>query len=381
VKHSLSRSQAIVLGLVIVVALALGGLGVARIADKQGLWAETAELTAGFAEAHDVGPGTPVRIRGVDAGEVIAVEYPDHDGAAAEVTVRMRVNGRFANRVYADATAQLHGSGMLGSRVIAINPGTPERGPLGGARLRGVKSFDMNEAVADARKTADEVRALAEETKGLVKEIRESNGSLMKFIRDDDLHGEVKALIAKTDKAVDGLEKQVDGLSVFVRDGRETLRSVKQGTDALGRLPIVRGYVENSTELMVRPNHASRAWYFEPCTIFHSDRRAELTENGRLALTQVAEEMKANGNKHADIVVVAFCDPADNTQTPASATELTKKQAEAVVNHLKGCSVHKLGTFSRRKITPLGMGMNPSPIVEPAPQPPALVQLLMFTPR
>ena len=93
------------------------------------------------------------------------------------------------------------------------------------------------------------------ETKGLIKEIRDSNGTLMKFIRDDDLHGDVKALVAKTDRAVDGLEKQVNGLSGFVKDGRETLRSVRQGTDALGRLPIVRGYVENSTALMVRPNH------------------------------------------------------------------------------------------------------------------------------
>ena len=45
--------------------------------------------------------------------------------------------------------------------------------------------------------------------------------------------------------------------------------------------------------------------------------------------------MKANKNKNADIVVVAFCDPADKSQTSASALELTKKQAEAVVDHLK----------------------------------------------
>ena len=380
-KHTLSRSQAIVLGLVVVVAVALGGLGLARIADKQGLWAETIELSAGFSEAHDVEPGTPVRIRGVDAGEVVAVEYPDHDGPGSEVNVRMRLNGRFANRVYSDATAQVHGSGMLGGRVIAINPGTPASGPLAGGRLRGVKAFDVNEAVADAKKTADEVRALAAETKGLVKEIRDSNGTLMKFIRDDDLHGDVKSLIAKTDRAVDGLEKQVNGLSGFVRDGRETLRSVKQGTDALGKLPIVRGYVENSTELMVRPNHDVKSWYFEPSTIFDPYRRTELTDHGRVALNHVANEMKANGHKNAEIVVVAFCDPADTTQTPASATELTKRQAEAVINHLKACDVQKLGTFSRRKITPLGMGMNPSPIAEPVPPPPALVHLLMFTPR
>jgi ABC-type transporter Mla subunit MlaD len=73
VTQSLSRAQAVVLGLVVVAALALGGYGVARVADKQGLWADTVELTAGFPEAHDITPGTPVRVRGVDAGQVVAV--------------------------------------------------------------------------------------------------------------------------------------------------------------------------------------------------------------------------------------------------------------------------------------------------------------------
>src|SRR5262245_66456068 len=122
VSQSLSRYQSVVLGLVVLVALALGGWGVARIADKQGLWAESFEVTAGFPEVHDVTPGTPVRVRGVDAGEVVAVEYPDHDGPGAEVTVRMRLNSKFASRVYADASAQIHGSGLLGSKVLALNP-------------------------------------------------------------------------------------------------------------------------------------------------------------------------------------------------------------------------------------------------------------------
>jgi phospholipid/cholesterol/gamma-HCH transport system substrate-binding protein len=388
VSQSLSRWQAVVLGLVVVAALTVGGFGIARIADKQGLWADTFELTAGFPEAHDIAPGTPVRIRGVDAGQVVAVEYPDHDGPGAEVTVRMRLNGRFANRVYADATAQIHGSGLLGSKVIAVNPGTPERGPLADARLRGLKPLNMDEAVADARKTAEEVRALAAETKGLVKDVRESNGTFMKLIKDDDLHKDTKALIARADKAigglettVGGLEKEITGLHGFIQDGRETMRSVKQGTDALGKMPIVRGYVENSTEMLVRPNHKREAWAFQPSDLFQSGKPAELSENGRISLNNIASEIKANKNKNSDIVVVVFCDPADKTQTAASASELTKKQAEAVVAHLKACDVHKLGTFTRRKITPLGMGMNPSPVVEKVTLPPAVVQIDLFTPQ
>src|SRR5215210_5113467 len=128
--QSLTRWQAVVLGLVVVAALGLGGYGVARIADKQGVWADTVEVTAGFPEAHDITPGTPVRIRGVDAGQVVAVEYPDHDGPGAEVTVRMRVQRRFADRLYADATARVHAAGVFGAKVIAVHPGHPDRGPL-----------------------------------------------------------------------------------------------------------------------------------------------------------------------------------------------------------------------------------------------------------
>ena len=152
--QSLTRWQAVLLGLVVVAALGLGGYGVTRIADKQGLWADTVEVTAGFPEAHDITPGTPVRIRGVDAGQVVAVEYPDRDGPGTEVTVRMRLQAKYASRVYADASAQIHGSGLLGSKVISIQPGDPAAGALANGRLRGVKPFDMNEAVAEVRDLA-----------------------------------------------------------------------------------------------------------------------------------------------------------------------------------------------------------------------------------
>jgi hypothetical protein len=370
-----------VLGLVVLAALALGGFGVARIADKQGLWAESFEVTAGFPEVHDVTPGTPVRIRGVDAGQVVAVEYPDHDDPGAEVTVRMRLDRRFAGRVYSDATAQIHGSGLLGSKVIALHPGTPQRGLLADGRVRGVKPLNMDDAMADARKTADEVRALAAETKGLVKEIRESNGTLMKLVKDDSLHKKVEALVERTDKSIGKLEKEVAGLGAFVQDGRETMRSVKQGTDAIGKMPIIRSYVENSTELMVRPNHKRDMWAFAVKDVFERDKPAEMSYNGQVHMNNLANIIKENKNKNAEVVVVAFCDPADKSQTAASATELTKKQAEAIVNHLRICDVHKLGTFSRRKITPLGMGMNPSPVVEKDPLPAAVIQVMVFTPQ
>ena len=398
--QSLTRWQAVVLGLVVVAAIGMGGYGVAHIADKQGLWADTVEVTAGFPEAHDVTPGTPVRIRGVDAGQVVAVEYPDHDGPGAEVTVRMRLQAKYASRVYADAAAQIHSSGLLGSKVISIQPGDPKAGALANGRLRGVKPFDMNEAVAEVRDlakeakgTAVEVKALAKDArdtvasaKGFIEDVKESDGTLAKLIRDDDLYedargtlGDMRKLIARTDKAVGTLEGEMGSLRGLVADGRDTLKSVKQGSDALGKMPIVRSYVEDATAILVRPTMARERWTFQAKDLFEPG-TATLTQGGMVHLNDMANILKERKVSGSEVVSAAFFDAADKTQTQAAALEITKKQAEAVANHLKACGVHKMGVVARRKVTPLGMGTGLSP-AEPEPAAPSHVQVLLFTPR
>lgn len=399
--QSLTRWQAVVLGLVVVAALGLGGYGVTRIADKQGLWADTVEVTAGFPEVHDITPGTPVRIRGVDAGQVVAVEYPDRDGPGTEVTVRMRLQAKYASRVYADASAQIHGSGLLGSKVISIQPGDPAAGALANGRLRGVKPFDMNEAVAEVRDLAKEAKGSAAEVKALAKDAREtvasakgfidgvseSNGTLAKLIRDDELYEDARGtltdmrkLIGRTDKAVGTLEGEMGNLRGLVADGRDTLKSVKQGSDALGKMPLVRSYVEDATAILVRPTMTRERYSYYSGHLFEPG-TATLLHGGQVYMNDLANVLKAKKGSGSEVVVVAFFDPEDKSQTTAAALELTKKQAEAVANHLKNCGVHKMGTFTRRKVTPLGMGTAASPVVEAEKLTPSRVEVILFTPR
>jgi hypothetical protein len=342
-----------------------------------------------------------VRIRGVDAGQVIAVEYPDHDGPGAEVTVRMRLQAKYAHRIYANASAEIHGSGLLGSKVISIQPGDPKTGALADGRLRGVKPFDMNEAVAEVRDLAKEAKSTASEVKSLAKDtretvasaksfidgVKESDGTLAKLIRDDDLYDEardtladMRQLIARTDKAVGTVEGEMGNLRGLVSDGRNTLQSVKKGSDALGKMPIVRSYVEDATAILVRPTMNRARWPFASGDLFLPG-TATLSHDGQVHMNNMANILKGNKTSGAEIVVVAYFDPEDPSQTAASALELTRKQAESVMKHLKSCGVHKIGLIARRKITPLGMGTGASPVVETEKFPPSHVEVLLFTPR
>jgi hypothetical protein len=387
VSYSLSRLQAVVLGLVVLAALGAAVYGVVRIADKQGYWNDTVELSAGFPEAHDVTPGTPVRLRGVDVGQVVAVEYPDHDGPGAEVTVRMSVQAKYAGRVYADASARINGSGLLGAKVISLQPGDPGAGPLAGGRVRGVKPFGVDEAVAEVRDLAKETRETVAGAKAVVTAVKDGQGSLGKLVRDDGLYddvrdtvGDARKLLARADKTVGALEGEMDNLRGLVGDGRDTLRSVKQNSDALSKMPIVRSYVEDAAALLVRPAMKRDRWEFAARDLFEPG-TATLTYDGQVRLNDLANALKENKPSGSEIVVAAFFDPGDRTQTTAAALELTKKQAEAVAAHLKACDVHKMGTFkSNRKVAPLGMGTNRSPADADA-KPASSVQVFLFTPK
>src|SRR4051812_2636178 len=74
VPPALPRRQSAALGLVVRACLAIGVWGLFRGTGKSGLWRDGYELTVVAADAQDVEPGTPVRVRGVEAGRVVGVE-------------------------------------------------------------------------------------------------------------------------------------------------------------------------------------------------------------------------------------------------------------------------------------------------------------------
>jgi phospholipid/cholesterol/gamma-HCH transport system substrate-binding protein len=50
------------------------------------------------------------------------------------------------------------------------------------------------------------------------------------------------------------------------------------------------------------------------------------------------------------------------------------------VGFFRSRGVHKLGWTTRRKMTPLGMGWNPSPVVEHERLPASNLQVILFSP-
>ena len=166
----------------------------------------------------------------------------------------------------------------------------------------------------------------------------------------------------------------------LMQQGERTLASVQQDADALKKVPLIGGYVENPTELLVRVNCERNRWWFPDNDLFEPG-RAVLTARGRQLLDEVAPKMVGFKQKGTEVVVVSYADPKATTTDVAM--PLTRQRSEAVAAYLKDKhSIHGPGWISSaRKVTAMGMGVRPAPLPESDNPPAARTEVLVFVPQ
>jgi phospholipid/cholesterol/gamma-HCH transport system substrate-binding protein len=342
VSRALTRLQAILLALAVLCGLGLAGFGVYAVGNRQLLWSEHFHVRVGFAQVRGVEPGARVRIQGIDAGEVVAVEAPQTPGG--EVLLRLRLAGKFRQLVRQNASAQIVGESLVGGKVVEIDPGNTSAEPV------------ADDALIASRPTAELADVLGQ-VDGVLQGVRDGKGSLGKLVKDDELHGQLVAML---------------------RQGQGTLGSIKQDADALKALPLIRNYVKDAHKLLVRPEcEVNRQWFVES-DLFEPG-NAILTTNGRRSLDRLAPWLEGLKHKGSDVVVAAYANPSTE---PQLAMTLSQKQAEAACAYLKDQhAVQKMSWLTRRDVTPIGLGVNPPPVQDKEKLPAPRVEVLVFIPR
>jgi phospholipid/cholesterol/gamma-HCH transport system substrate-binding protein len=342
---SLSRSQALFLGTVVIVGLALATIGLFLISTGSGgslaiggyqIWGEKPfHVRAGFHDIQGVEPGARVRIKGMDAGEVARIEPPATPDES--VILVLKLDGRKRSLVHADAKVQIVSEGMIGGKVIELQPGTRAAPPADeNALLETLPSVSL----------AD----LAKQFNDSVKSVRDGEGALGK-------------------EAVDTL-----------RQIRTTMSTFEQVGDAGKAMPFVRDYVKDPLALLVRPDCECNRYSYNESELFEPG-RAVLTADGRRRLDDLAPRL--NGllqHDKAELLVFACADPRSG-EDHALLKTIAKGQSEAVCQYLKGHhAVQKAGWFSSRKVTALGLGAD-APPDEKDGKTGARVELRVFVPQ
>jgi phospholipid/cholesterol/gamma-HCH transport system substrate-binding protein len=342
VSRSLSFLQAVILGVVVLAALGLAGFGLFAVGGRGWLAGDFLHIQVGFRQIRGVEVGTRVRVQGVDAGEIVGVQLPETPGQ--DVSLSLRLQGRFRKLIRTDATAQIVSEGMIGGKVVEIDPGTADKP-------------SVIDGTAIASKRAPELTDLLNEAGGLLQDVRNGKGSVGKLLTDDQLYQDLVGLL---------------------QQGRGTLTSIQQDADAIKDMPIVRSYVKDAHKLLVRPECERYAQPFSESDLFETG-QAALTARGRGELDKLVPWLEGLKHKGSEVVVASYADPGSD---PKLALTLTQKQSEAICKYLVDQhSVQKMGWVSRRTVTPIGLGTVPPPVPDKDQLRPPRIEVLVFVPR
>ncbi len=308
--RTLSRWQSLLLSLVVLTGVGLGVAGLFAVGSRGWFGKAPLHVRVGFQEIRGVEVGTRVRIQGIDAGEVVAIDPPQTpDGP---VVLRLALKNEYRPLVRASSTVQIISEGMLGSKVLEIHRGRPPLNPLpGGGEIKGGGDEPAAEDALLESEPSVELADVLGQVKQTLQGIQNGDGTLGKLARDPQAY---------------------DALLELLQQGRETVASIGQGADAVKHMPVVRNYVEDPTSLLVRPDCERNRQYFAESELFEPG-RAVLTAQGRQRLDNLAPWLEGMKHKGSEVVVVAYADPQKSSATLART--LTRQQSEAVCDYLK----------------------------------------------
>jgi phospholipid/cholesterol/gamma-HCH transport system substrate-binding protein len=347
VSRSLTTLQAVVLGLLLLLGVGLIGVTVYAVGSRRWFWNDSFHVRAGFPSVQGVEVGTKVRVRGMDAGEVASVEPPASVEGAVEL--RLRVRGNFRKLIREDATVQIVSVGMLGGKAVEIHPGT-ESAP------------EVKDDARLATRPTTELTDVVEQVGATLAEVAGGKGTIGRLAKDPRAYEEL----------VNALES-VQMAAGSVQGGAEGVRG------AGSKIPFVGGSFVDPRDLLYRPRHERNRKVFREAELF-APGTATLTRQGRAALDGLGGWVEGLKHDDSDVVIAAYADPA--AADADAARRLTREQSTAVLEYLKDRhSVHKLGWWSKRKATAVGMGTSPPPGPEREQLPAPRVEVLVFVPH
>jgi phospholipid/cholesterol/gamma-HCH transport system substrate-binding protein len=347
-------SRAARLGAFIIATLAVLAAGIFIIGSKQYLFTPTYRLKAQFSTVVGLDPGAEVRVGGVNAGSVRAIQLPHNP--TDKITVLMDLQRSTHDIIKQDSVAAIQTEGLLGNEYVSIT--------FGSASAPDVKDDDIIASqpplvIADLMKKADgildtsqqalnNVTVTAANLSSISGKINQGQGTIGALVND-------KKIYTQLDQTTAGLRDTVNHAQVGVTAFQENMEAMKQNFLLRGFFKN-RGYADSSQlakyEIPQLPDS-------EPLKTFTFDSKL-LFDKVDTAKPKNQKSLRAAGQFLADTEFGVAVVVASTGGTGDSQKDLVLAQARAMV-----VRDYLVGNFSfddaQLKTLGLGKGKSPNP--------------------
>jgi phospholipid/cholesterol/gamma-HCH transport system substrate-binding protein len=207
-------------GLTVIFASIVLGILIFLMTGTSGLFTKKIMVKSYFDNANGLRVGAPVRLSGVDIGNVVGIRIvPNRERQLTPVEVTMKVNTRYIFSLRRDSMTLLSTAGVLGETYIDIDS-AQAKGPEArdGDVLPSREVPDFSDMVRSGQSTLQNMDALLKRLDRIVAFVESGQGSVGKLIYDPGLYNRLNATVDEFQKLVNEVTEGNGTLGKLVSD-------------------------------------------------------------------------------------------------------------------------------------------------------------------
>jgi phospholipid/cholesterol/gamma-HCH transport system substrate-binding protein len=207
-------------GLTVIFATTILAILIFLMTGTSGLLTRKITIKTYFDNANGLRVGAPVRLSGVDIGNVVRIRVvPDKERRLTPVEVTMKVNTKYIFNLHNDSVTLLSTAGVLGETYIDIDS-AQARGPetKDGDVLPSREVPDFSDMVRSGQSTLQNMDALLKRLDRIVAFVESGQGSVGKLIYDPGLYNRLNTTVNEFQKLVNEVTEGSGTLGKLVSD-------------------------------------------------------------------------------------------------------------------------------------------------------------------
>jgi len=205
-------------GLTVIIASLTLGFLLFLMSGTSGLFTPRITIKSYFDNAEGLRVGAPVRLSGVDVGNVTKIAIvPDKDKQQTPVQIVMKVSTKYSFGMRRDSVTSLETAGVLGETYLDIDSSQAVGPPVrDGDTLPTQIHPDFNQVVKASQSTLQNMDALLKRADRILAFAESGKGSLGKLIYDPTLYNRFSVTVADFQKVVEQVSNGQGSLGALI---------------------------------------------------------------------------------------------------------------------------------------------------------------------
>jgi phospholipid/cholesterol/gamma-HCH transport system substrate-binding protein len=254
-------------GIVVIIASVALGVLIFLMSGSVGLFTRKITLHTYVDNASGLRVGAPVRLDGVDIGNVTDMTVvPNHESGKTPVEITFKIGTKYPIRK--DTTAELATAGVLGETFVDLDSRLA-KAPLAenGDTLPGQPQPDIQDVIRSSQGTIQNVDVLVRRVDRIVSQIESGSGSIGKMIYDESLYNKLNQSLNQVQGMINEIssgkgsvgkllysDEMYDKLNGTIDKMNKIVDEVNSGNGTVGKLLKDPALYNNANETIAKAN-------------------------------------------------------------------------------------------------------------------------------